>query len=60
MNQYYRAIGTSNRHKLEKELEALCIGFKIRSAREKMNMPPEELTSRIVKNRTFIKMTAET
>ena len=33
-NEYYGAVGTPERDRLERELEALRIGFKIRSARE--------------------------
>ncbi len=32
--KYYGEIGTTERNRLENELEALRIGFKIRSARE--------------------------
>lgn len=51
---YYGEVGTPDRDRLERELEALRIGFKIRSAREKMNMTQEELAQRINKKRTFI------
>lgn len=53
-DQYYGEVGTLERDKLERELEALRIGFKIRNARIKMNMTQEELASRINKKRTFI------
>lgn len=53
-NDYYGAIGTPERDQIERELEALRIGFKIRSAREKREMTQEELANRIDKKRTFI------
>lgn len=52
--QYYGEIGTPERDRLERELEALRIGFKIRSAREKLEMTQDELAKRINKKRTFI------
>ncbi len=36
--EYYGEIGTPERDRLENELEALRIGFKIRNAREQLNM----------------------
>ena len=36
--KYYGEVGTPERDRLENELEALRIGFKIRSAREKLDM----------------------
>ena len=53
-NDYYGPIGTPERDRIERELEALRIGFKIRSAREKKEMTQAELASRIEKKRTFI------
>lgn len=53
-DEYYGEIGTPERDRLESELEALRIGFKIRSAREKKSMTQEELAKRIDKKRTFI------
>ncbi len=53
-NEYYGEIGTPERDRLESELEALRIGFKIRSAREKKSMTQEELAKKIDKKRTFI------
>ena len=47
-------VGTPERDRLENELEALRIGFKIRSAREKLNMTQEQLAQRINKKRTYI------
>jgi len=51
---YYGVVGTPERDRLERELEALRIGFKIRSAREKKKMTQAELAARINKKRTFI------
>lgn len=53
-NDYYGQVGTPERDRLERELEALRIGFKIRSAREKKEMTQAELAHRINKKRTFI------
>lgn len=53
-DEYYGVIGTLERNRIERELEALRIGFKIRSAREKKAMTQEELANRIDKKRTFI------
>ena len=53
-NDYYGPIGTPERDRIKRELEALRIGFKIRSAREKKEMTQAELASRIEKKRTFI------
>lgn len=53
-NDYYGQVGTPERDRLERELEALRIGFKIRSAREKKEMTQAELAHRIDKKRTFI------
>ena len=53
-NDYYGVVGTHERDRLERELEALRIGFKIRSAREKKEMTQAELANRIDKKRTFI------
>ena len=39
---------------MENELEALRIGFKIRSAREQLDMTQEQLAERINKKRTYI------
>ena len=52
--KYYGEVGTPERNRLENELEALRIGFKIRSAREKLNMTQEQLAQRINKKRTYI------
>ena len=53
-NDYYGQVGTPERDRIERELEALRIGFKIRSARGKKEMTQAELASRINKKRTFI------
>ena len=53
-NDYYGQVGTPERDRLERELEVLRIGFKIRSAREKKEMTQAELAHRIDKKRTFI------
>lgn len=52
--QYYGEIGAHERDRLERELEALRVGFKIRAAREKMSLTQDELAKRINKKRTFI------
>ncbi|MDE5559494.1 MAG: helix-turn-helix domain-containing protein [Bacteroidales bacterium] len=53
-NDYYGVVGIPERDRLERELAALRIGFKLRSAREKKAMTQAELASRINKKRTFI------
>lgn len=53
-DEYYGEVGTPERDRIERELEALRIGFKIRSAREKKSMTQEELAKKIDKKRTFI------
>lgn len=52
--KYYGEVGTPERDRLENELEALRIGFKIRSAREQLDMTQEQLAARINKKRTYI------
>ncbi|MDH6342950.1 ribosome-binding protein aMBF1 (putative translation factor) [Parabacteroides sp. PFB2-12] len=52
--QYYGEIGTPERDRIERELESLRIGFKIRNAREQKSMTQAELAERIDKKRTFI------
>ena len=52
--QYYGEIDAPERDRLERELEALRVGFKIRAAREKMSLTQDELAKRINKKRTFI------
>ena len=46
--------GTPERDNLERELEALRIGIKIREAREKMKLTQSELADRIDRKRSFI------
>ena len=53
-NEYYGAVGTPERDRIERELEVLRIGFKIRSGREKKEMTQAELANRIDKKRSFI------
>ena len=53
-NQYYGEVGTPERDRLERDLDALRIGLKIRNARESKSMTQAELAERISKKRTFI------
>lgn len=53
-DQYYGEVGAPERDRLERELDALRIGFKIRNAREQKSMTQAELAERINKKRTFI------
>lgn len=53
-DNYYGQVGTPERDRIERELEVLRIGFKIRSAREKKEMTQSQLASKIDKKRTFI------
>lgn len=52
--KYYGEVGTPERDRLENELEALRIGFQIKSAREQLNLTQEQLAERIDKKRTYI------
>ena len=52
--QYYGEVGTPERDRIERELEALRIGFKLRSAREQQKLTQEEVAKRINRKRTFI------
>ena len=52
--RYYGEIGTPERDNLERELETLRIGMKIRSAREEKHLTQSELAERIDKKRSFI------
>lgn len=52
-DQYYGKVGTTERDKLERDLDALRIGLKIRAAREKKEMTQAELAARIDK-KTYI------
>ena len=54
MTKYYGEKGTPERDRLENELEALRIGFMIKSMREKLNLTQEELAERVDKKRTYI------
>ena len=52
--KYYGEIGTPERDRIERDLDALRIGLKIRTAREQKEMPQAQLADRIDKKRTFI------
>ena len=53
-NQYYSEAGTPERDRIERDLDALRIGLKIRTAREQKEMTQAQLADRIDKKRTFI------
>lgn len=53
-DKYYGAVGTPERNRLENELDALRIGYKIKMARERLNLTQEQLAERVDKKRTFI------
>ena len=53
-DKYYGEVGTTERDRLENELEALRIGFKIKSAREQLNMTQAQLAEKVDKKRTYI------
>jgi ribosome-binding protein aMBF1 (putative translation factor) len=53
-DRYYGKKGTDERNRIERELEALRIGFQIRNAREKKEMTQMELAEKIAKKRSFI------
>lgn len=53
-DRYYGEVGTTERDQLERDLESLRIGVKIRAAREKRAMTQAELADRIEKKRSFI------
>ena len=53
-DKYYGEVGTPKRNRIERELEALRIGLKLRTAREKQSLTQEEVARRINKKRTFI------
>ena len=53
-DKYYCEVGTPERNRIERELEALRIGLKLRTAREKQSLTQEEVARRINKKRTFI------
>lgn len=52
--QYYGAVGTAKRDKLENELEALRVGLEIRNARQARNLTQDELAGRLHKTRGFV------
>ena len=52
--KYYGEIGTPQRDRIERDLDALRIGLKIRTAREQKEMTQAQLADRIDKKRTFI------
>ena len=52
--QFYGPGGTPERDRIEKELQSLRIGLKIRNARERQSMTQEELARRVGKKRSFI------
>jgi DNA-binding XRE family transcriptional regulator len=52
--KYYGEVGEPERDRLERELEALRIGYKLRMAREQQSLTQEEVARRINKKRTFI------
>lgn len=52
--KYYGEKGNPERDRLENELEALRIGFQIRSAREKLNLTQEQLAEKVEKKRAYI------
>lgn len=53
-DEVYGRVGTPNRDRIERELEALRIGFKLREAREGKKMTQAELAKKINKKRSFI------
>lgn len=53
-DKYYGLKGTPERDELERELESLRIGLKIREVREQLKMTQEQLANRIDKKRSFI------
>lgn len=53
-SQYYGEVGTPERDRMERDLEALRVGLQLRAAREQLNMTQAELAAKIEKKRTFI------
>lgn len=53
-DQFYGPEGSLERDRLEKELQALRIGLKIRTEREKQCITQEELAKRVGKKRSYI------
>ncbi len=52
--KYYGEIGMPERDRIERDLDALRIGLKIRTAREQKEMTQAQLADQIDKKRTFI------
>lgn len=52
--KYYGEIGMPERDRIERDLDALRIGLKIRTAREQKEMTQAQLADRIDKKRMFI------
>lgn len=53
-DQFYGPVGAPERDRIENELQALRVGLKIRTAREKQSLTQEELARRVGKKRSFI------
>ena len=53
-SKYYGEIGTPERDRLENELESLRSCYKIKTAREALNLTQEQLAERGDKKRPFI------
>lgn len=53
-DKYYGEVGEPERDRIERDLDALRIGLKIRAARERKEMTQAQLADRIDKKRTFI------
>lgn len=53
-DKYYGKVGEPERDRIERDLDALRIGLKIRTARERKEMTQAQLADRIDKKRTFI------
>lgn len=51
--KYYGEIGSRERDRLENELTALRIGYKIKSLREQLNMTQEQLAERVDKKKNI-------
>ena len=53
-DKYYGQVGTPERDRIEKELAALRIGFKIRNARESLDMTQEQLAEKVGTKKSYI------